>query len=72
MKITVKGQVTIPKPIRDQFGLYPGTEVRITERQHQVVVEKAHAAHPLDELYGLLGLRQRTDRLITAMRGKGV
>ncbi len=27
MKITSKGQVTIPKAIRDNFGLLPGTEV---------------------------------------------
>jgi antitoxin PrlF len=26
-KITSKGQVTIPKEIRDEFGLLPGTEV---------------------------------------------
>jgi AbrB family looped-hinge helix DNA binding protein len=27
MKITSKGQVTIPKAIREEFGLLPGTEV---------------------------------------------
>ena len=26
-KITSKGQVTIPKEIRDELGLFPGTEV---------------------------------------------
>ena len=25
--LTVKGQVTIPKPIRDQLGLRPGSQV---------------------------------------------
>ena len=27
MKVTVKGQVTIPVSIRERFGLNPGTEV---------------------------------------------
>ncbi len=27
MKITAKGQVTIPKKWREKFGLWPGTEV---------------------------------------------
>ena len=27
MKITVKGQVTIPLALRERFGLKPGTEV---------------------------------------------
>lgn len=27
MKITIKGQVTIPRAMRERFGLYPGTEV---------------------------------------------
>jgi AbrB family looped-hinge helix DNA binding protein len=27
MKVTVKGQVTIPVSLREQFGLNPGTEV---------------------------------------------
>jgi AbrB family looped-hinge helix DNA binding protein len=27
MRVTEKGQVTIPKPIRDHLGIVPGTEV---------------------------------------------
>lgn len=27
MRITIKGQVTIPQPIRDAAGFHPGTEV---------------------------------------------
>ncbi|GIL01950.1 MAG: hypothetical protein BroJett030_18490 [Alphaproteobacteria bacterium] len=27
MRVTVKGQVTIPKPIRDRLGIGPGSEV---------------------------------------------
>ena len=27
MKVTTKGQVTIPQDIREQLGIYPGSEV---------------------------------------------
>ncbi|HVD86272.1 MAG TPA: AbrB/MazE/SpoVT family DNA-binding domain-containing protein [Solirubrobacterales bacterium] len=40
MKITSKGQVTIPKGIRDKFGLLPGTEVEFVVEGGQVKVRK--------------------------------
>ena len=27
MRVTTKGQVTIPKPVRDRLGIRPGTKV---------------------------------------------
>lgn len=43
MKITSKGQVTIPKEMRDAFGLLPGTEVEFVpgERESEIRVRKA-------------------------------
>jgi len=40
VKITSKGQVTIPKEIRDAFGLLPGTEVEFVAEEGQVKVRK--------------------------------
>lgn len=40
MKITSKGQVTIPKGIRDEFGLLPGTEVEFVEEKGAVKIRK--------------------------------
>jgi antitoxin PrlF len=40
MKITSKGQVTIPKGIRDEFGLLPGTEIQFIVEAGQVKVRK--------------------------------
>jgi AbrB family looped-hinge helix DNA binding protein len=31
MRVTSKGQVTIPKPIRDHLGIKPGSEVAFVE-----------------------------------------
>ena len=41
MRITVKGQVTIPQAIRERYGLLPGTEVRFVEDGGVVRIERA-------------------------------
>jgi len=40
VRVTSKGQVTIPKEIRDDFGLLPGTEVEFVAERGQVKVRK--------------------------------
>ena len=69
MRITEKGQVTIPKPIRQRYGLYPGTEVRFVEREHRVVVEKAQGADAWQRYRGFLKLGKRTDDVLRVLRG---
>lgn len=40
--LTVKGQVTIPKPIRDAMGLTPGSAIDFAvNRNGEVVLQKA-------------------------------
>ncbi len=49
MKITNKGQVTIPLPIRDRFGLKPGTEVEFVAENGKVVLHRRTGrSHPVD------------------------
>ena len=38
MRITAKGQVTIPLELRRRFGLTPGTEVEIVPGEHGALV----------------------------------
>jgi AbrB family looped-hinge helix DNA binding protein len=59
MKITSKGQVTIPARIREQAGLLPGTEVEFALHRGRVVVRK------------VAGSRRRGRRLVETMKGKG-
>jgi len=42
MRITSKGQVTIPQAIREQAGLHPHCEVRFKLVGEQVVLEKVN------------------------------
>ncbi|RJG43696.1 AbrB/MazE/SpoVT family DNA-binding domain-containing protein [Mesorhizobium sp. DCY119] len=43
MRVTTKGQVTIPKEIRDRLGIEPGSEVEFVERDSAVFLEKRDA-----------------------------
>jgi AbrB family looped-hinge helix DNA binding protein len=59
MKITTKGQVTIPADIRERLGLLPNTEVEFTLAGNGVVVTKA----------GRGG--RRGQRVVAHLRGRG-
>lgn len=43
MRLTSKGQVTIPQDIRERLGLHPGTEVEFDVVDESVRVRKAGA-----------------------------
>ena len=58
MRITSKGQVTIPVTIRNQFGFLPDTEIRFKVAGKKVVLERAKTS------------LNRGSRLIEGLRGK--
>lgn len=73
MKITDRGQVTIPKPMRVRFGLTPETEVEFCEENHRLVLRKIgdRTVHRTARVFGILKARGgRTDRLIEDLRGR--
>jgi AbrB family looped-hinge helix DNA binding protein len=43
MRITSKGQVTIPKELRDEFGFLPGTDVEFVSADGELRVRKTSA-----------------------------
>ncbi len=44
MKLTSKGQVTIPQLLREKFGLLPATEVAFEESDGGVLIKPAAAS----------------------------
>ncbi len=46
MRVTEKGQVTIPKDIRERLGIGPGSEVDFVERDAAVILEKRPSPLP--------------------------
>lgn len=68
--VSEKGQVTIPKPLRERLGIRPGQILDFSEEQGRLVVTKVTPQDPVDSLYGILTLGRPTDDAITTMRGK--
>lgn len=71
MKTTVseKGQVTIPKPVRERLGIRPGHVLDFREERGRLVATKATLRDPVESVYGILKLDRRTDDVITSLRG---
>jgi AbrB family looped-hinge helix DNA binding protein len=54
-KVGLKGQVVLPKDMRDELGIVPGDEVMFDRDHDQIVVRKARTkAEILDELRGCM------------------
>ena len=73
MKTTVseKGQITIPKRLRDRLGLRPGTVLDFEDANGRLVGRKLVPADHLEELVGILDLPGGTDAFIREIRGPG-
>lgn len=70
--VSAKGQVTIPKRLRDRLGLRSGDVLEFTDDGGRLVGRKADIGNRVDALYGILGRGERTDKLLEAMRGPGL
>ena len=57
--VGAKGQVVIPKELRDRLGLHPGAEVDITTDGDAVVVTVHRARSPLGGRFARSGMARR-------------
>jgi AbrB family looped-hinge helix DNA binding protein len=62
MRITAKGQVTIPQDVRESDGLMPGTDVEFRFEAGVVRLVKANTS---------AGRRTRGQKLVASLRGRG-
>ena len=71
MKIGERGQVTIPKNIREKQGLMPYIEVEFVLEETGVFIKKKNLhSSPVEQVYGILEKKTRTDNYIEAIRGR--
>ena len=77
MKITSKGQVTIPLAIREKLGLLPETEVEFRIEGNAVRIVKARAksgrgrgANVVAKLRGSAGVKMSTDEILALTRSR--
>lgn len=78
MRITSKGQVTIPQEIRNRLGLLPHTKVEFElagdhariRKARRAPVEGARGSMALEILRGTADTRMSTDEILALTRGE--
>ncbi len=76
MKLTSKGQVTIPQALREKFGLLPETEVTFEEADGGVLIKPAAATRRRDaeawlkRARGSATAKLTTDEIMSLTRGE--
>jgi len=70
MRINKRGQVTIPKEIRDQFGFGANTEVEFVVRDDRVELMRIPKStdERIDALYGKKRFKHSTEELMGLFR----
>lgn len=70
MKVSERGQVTIPQELREQFGFLPETEVEFVVRDEALLLVKKPGSRrrAVEQLYGQKRFGQSTDELLKLLR----
>ena len=75
MRITSKGQVTIPQAVREKLGLLPDTEVEFRVDGNVAILSKAEGAlrrgqRLVDVMRGRATVKMSTDEIMAMTRGE--
>ena len=72
MRVTVKGQVTIPLNIREKLGIYPSSEVDFLEEGDRVFLVKRKSKmdknRKFKKLRGVATVKMTTDEIMALTR----
>ena len=67
--VSEKGQVTVPKPLRERLGLRAGVVLDFSEQNGRLVAVKSAPEDPVARVYGILRLGRGTDEMMRKLRG---
>jgi AbrB family looped-hinge helix DNA binding protein len=67
--VSEKGQVTIPKDLRDRLGIRPGQVLDFEADGGRLVARKVNPVDPVDPVWGILSSRRSSDEIIRELRG---
>jgi AbrB family looped-hinge helix DNA binding protein len=75
MRVTTKGQVTIPLEIREQLSIHPGTDVEFAVEGNAVKLvpakrSQARGKRVVERLRGRATVRMTTDEIMALTRGR--
>jgi AbrB family looped-hinge helix DNA binding protein len=69
-RVADRGQVTIPKRLRDRLGVKPGTVLEFSEEHGKLIAVKAGGLDPVNDVFGCLGRKINTDAVMAQLRGR--
>ena len=73
MRVTTKGQVTIPQPIREKLGISPSSEIDFVEAKGKVYIVKKKGSsperHAFRKLRGVASVKMSTEAILSLTRG---
>ena len=56
MRVSERGHITIPKALREHFGLHHNVEIDIDPTDRGLLIRNGTTVeHPVDRVYGILG-----------------
>jgi AbrB family looped-hinge helix DNA binding protein len=67
-KVTTKGQLTIPKSLRDKLGIKTGDYIVVKETSAGYLIEKEVDEKRFDKYIGYLNLNTTSDDIIRELR----
>jgi len=70
MRVTQKGQVTIPRRVREALGIRPGSQVEfeLDERGARLIVDRGLAATEVARMRGAGDVELTTDEILALTR----
>lgn len=69
-RVTSKGQVTIPKEVREQLGIRPGDEIEFEETDEGYVIRKEVEENRFEKWRGVAETDETVEERMTDLRGK--
>ena len=67
--VAQRGQVTIPKSVRERLGIRPGTVLDMHDEGGRLVAEKVAPLDPIGAALGCIRLGKSTDEVVAELRG---
>ena len=73
MRVTIKGQVTIPQEIREKLGITPAVEIDFIKEKDRVYLVKREGQikniRKFNKLRGIASIKMTTDEIMALTRG---
>jgi AbrB family looped-hinge helix DNA binding protein len=73
MRVTTKGQVTIPQHVRKKLGIVPSSEIDFVEEKGKVYIVKKKGSGPDENVFrrlrGIASVKMSTEEIMSLTRG---